>query len=245
MPSNNEWKKATASITGAVVFTTFCFVSFTEIDGMNGGYALAFISFFLAVSSGTVSLLFIHRARVMDAIIADPTPLAHWSYSEDIAIATVEREYRDYCERNRAMFIVIGGMLVIVALFFLFFVGNGGLETGLFLLIFAAFLFGVSLVTPWLERRRALRTLPESVITRDGLIYEGSVFPFHTFFVHWHGVRIRKPVKEHPAALVFSFTRRIGLFVTQPFDIIIPVPSGEEEKAGWIVQQLGGGASVH
>jgi|WetSurMetagenome_2_1015567.scaffolds.fasta_scaffold00131_1 hypothetical protein len=243
MSSNNEWKKVTASIVGAVVFTILCLVSFTEIDGMRGGYALAFISFFLAVSSGAVSLLFVHRARIMDAIIEDPDPLAHWIYPEEIARAAVQQEYHDYRERNRAMFIVIGGLLVIVALFFLIFVGNGGLETGLFLLIFTAFLFGVSRVTPWLEQRRALSTPHESVITRDGIIYEGSVFPFHTFFVYWHGVRPRKPVKTHPAALVFSFTRRIGLFIVQPFDVIVPVPSGEEEKAVRIVQQLDGDVS--
>jgi hypothetical protein len=245
MSSNNEWKKVTASVIAAVFFTTLSLVSFTVIDGMSGGYALAFVSFFLAVSSVTVSLLFTHHARVMDAILRDPTPLAHWIYPEEIAHASVEREYHNYQERNRAMFIVIGGMLVAVALFFLLFVGNGGMETGLFLLIFTVFLFAVSQVTPWLERRRVLRAPHEAIITLDGIIYEGSVFPFHTFFVYWQGVRLRKPVKEHPAELVFPFNRRVGLFIVQPFDVIVPVPYGEEEKAGRILQQLSGDASEH
>jgi hypothetical protein len=243
MSSNNEWKKVTASVIATVFFTTLCLVSFTAIDGMSGGYALAFISFFLAVSSVAVSLLFIHRARVMDAILADPSPLAHWIYPEEIAHASVEREYQDYRDRNRAMFIVVGGMLVAVALFFLIFVADGGLDTGLFLLAFSAFLFGVSRVTPWLERRRAMQALHEAVITRNGIIYEGSVYPFRSFLVFWNGVILRKPDKKNPSALVFSFTQLVGRFIVQPFDIVVPVPPGEEEQARRIVRHLGGNPS--
>ena len=101
---------------------------------MSGGFALVFISFFFAISSFVVALLFIHSARVMDAIPADPSPLAHWTYPEETICVNVVREYRNYQERNHAMFIVIGGMLGAVTLFFLIFVGVGGPETGLFLL---------------------------------------------------------------------------------------------------------------
>ena len=78
---------------------------------MSGGFALVFISFFFAISSFVVALLFIHSARVMDAILADPSPLAHWTYPEETICVNVVREYRNYQERNHAMFIVIGGML--------------------------------------------------------------------------------------------------------------------------------------
>jgi hypothetical protein len=243
MTSNTEWKKVAASLIAAGVFLILCLVSYFTIDGMSGGFALAFISFFLAISSFVVALLFINRARVMDAILADPSPLAHWTYPEETVRANVEREYRDYQERNRAMFFVIGGMLVAVALFFLIFVGEGGPETGIFLLAFAVFLFGVSRVTPWLERRRSSAASHDAIITRNGIVYEGSVYPFHSFLVFWDGISLRKADKKAPAALVFSFTQLVGRFIIQPFDVIVPVPPGEEDRAGQIVQQLGGNAS--
>jgi len=243
MTPNTEWKKGIFSAIAAVVFTVLCLVSVFFIDGMSGGFALAFVSFFLAVSSVVIALLFVHRARVMDTILADASPLAHWVYPEEMARASVEREYRDYQERNRAMFIIIGGMLVVVALFLLVFVGEGGPETGLFLLAFAAFLFGVSRLTPWLERRRAMNAAHETVITRTGIVYEGSVFPFRSFLVFWHGVSFKKAEKKNPATLVFSFTQLVGRFIIQPFDVVVPVPPGEEEKAGRAVQELGGDAS--
>jgi hypothetical protein len=243
MTPNTEWKKCIASVLAAFVFTVLCLVSAFFIDGMSGGFALALISFFLAVSSVVIALLFVHRARVMDAILADPSPLAHWIYPEEMARASVEREYRDYLERNRIMFMVIGGMMVAVALFFLVFVEEGGYETGLVLLAITAVLFAVSRAAPWLERRRAITASHEAVVTRTGIVYEGSVYPFRSFLVFRGGVSFREAGKKSPAVLVFSFTQLVGRFIMQPFDIVVPVPAGEEEKAGRVVKDLGGDAS--
>jgi hypothetical protein len=240
MTLNTEWKKMSASLIAAVAFTVLCLVSYFFIDGMSGGFAIAFVSFFLAISSFVAALLFFTRARSMDTIIFDPSPLAHWIYPEEMARASVEREYQEFKERNHAMFIIIGGMLAVVALFFLIFVQEGGLETAVILLAIAALLFVVSRVTPWLERRRAMTSPHEAVITHQGIVYEGSVYPFRSFLVFWHGVTLQEPKKKIPATLVFSFTQLVGRFIIQPFDVVVPVPAGEEERAGRIVQQLGG-----
>ena len=240
MIPNPEWKKVAASLIAAVAFTVLCLVSFFFIDGMSGGFAIAFVSFFLAISSFVAALLFFSRARIMDTILSDPCPLAHWIYPEEMARASVEREYQEFKERNRAMFIIIGGMLAVVALFFLIFVQEGGLETAVILLAIAALLFVVSRVTPWLERRRAMTSPHEAVITHQGIVYEGSVYPFRSFLVFWHGVTLREPKKKNPATLVFSFTQLVGRFIIQPFEVVVPVPHGGEETAGMVVRGLGG-----
>lgn len=74
MPPNTESKKVTASIFAAVFFMVLCLASYFFMDGMSGGYAVAYVSFFLAISSIIVALLFVHRARVTDAILTDPLP---------------------------------------------------------------------------------------------------------------------------------------------------------------------------
>jgi hypothetical protein len=239
MTPNPEWKKGAASLIAAVVFALFCFISYTTIDGMSGGYAIAFISFFLAVSSVAVSLLFVHRARVIDAILSDPSPLAHWTYPEETARASVEREYGEYRERNKAMFIIIGGMLVLVAFFFMIFVGDGGLETGLFLIALTVILFIVSRIAPGIERRRAMKASHEAFITHAGIIYEGGVYPFRSFLMWRDGILFREAAKKMPAMIVFSFSQLVGRFIVQPFDVAIPVPAGEEDKAIRIVRNFG------
>jgi len=240
MTPNNEWKKVAVSIIAAVVFVALCLVSPVAIDGMNGGYALAFVFLFLAISSGAVSLLYIHRARAMDEILADPHILAHWVYSDEMAREDRERECREYADRNRSMFIVIGGLLVLVAAFFMVFVEDGGLATGLILLVFAGILFVVSRVTPVLERRRAAGAPHEAFISRIGIIYEGVVYPFHSFLRSRGGISLQNATARNPAVLVFSFTQLNGLIIVQPFDVAIPVPPGEEDAARRVVQELGG-----
>lgn len=223
-----------------IVFACICFIASTAIDGMSGGYALAFVSFFLAVSSIAVALLFVHRARVMDAILNDPSPLAHWTYPEETAHASIEREYQEYRERNRLMFLLIGGMLLVVALFFMIVVGDGGLETGLFLLGLGVLLFVISRVAPRLERRRAMGAPQEAFIARTGVIYEGAVYPFHSFLMWRDGITYSRESKKSPARIIFSFSQLVGRFIIQPFDVGIPVPAGEDENAMRIVQELGG-----
>lgn len=207
---------------------------------MSGGFALVFISFFFAISSFVVALLFIHSARVMDAILADPFPLAHWTYPEETVRASAEREFRNYEEQNRAMFIVIGGMLLVASLFFIIFVREGGLMTGIVLLAFTVFLFVISRVAPALERRRAIRAPREAFISRNGIIYEGAVYPFRSFLMHRDGITFRKADKKGPAAIIFSYTQIVGYFIVRPFDIIVPVPPGQEKPAERIIIELRG-----
>jgi len=240
MTPNNEWKKAVVAILAAVVFLILCPVFPAVIDGMDGGYALAFVSFFLAVSSGAVALLFIHRARVMDGILADPHPLAHWVYTKEMSQESRDREYRDFAGRNRSMFLLIGGMLVLVSLFFIIFVGDGGLKTGIVLLVLAGVLFVVSRVTPVLEQRRAAGAPREAFIARTGIIYRGVVYPFRSFLGSRGRVSLRNADTKNPALLVFPFTQQNGLFIRQPFTVAIPVPPGEENVARAVVRELGG-----
>lgn len=240
MTPNTEWKKGAASLIAAVIFVIIIFLSYLFIDGMEGGYAIAFVALFLAISSVGVALLFVHRARVMDTILADPSPLAHWTYPEDVARVSVEREYGEFQERNRAVFFIVGGMLVIVALFFLIFVEDGGLETGLFLLALTVFLYIVSKVMPRIERQRAMKASHDAFISHFGIIYEGVVYPFRSFLVWQTGIQLRKASKKKPAAIIFSFSQLVGQFIIQPFDVVIPVPAGEEDTAVRIVREMGG-----
>jgi hypothetical protein len=54
------------------------------------------------------------------------------------------------------------------------------------------------------------------------------------------GVSFQKAGKKSPPALVSLFTRLVGRFILQPFDVVVLVPPGEEERATQIVQELSG-----
>jgi hypothetical protein len=157
-----------------------------------------------------------------------------------MAQETAHHEYGMYVERNRAMFILIGGMLVVTAMIFIIFVEDGGIITGVFLLAFTVVLFIISRITPRLELNRALNTPHEAYIAENGIIYEGVVYPFKSFMSGMYDVSLQKGTGRKNDSLIFSFTQLVGLYIIQAFDIAVPIPDGELETAYGILRALGG-----
>ncbi|OPY51144.1 MAG: hypothetical protein A4E49_02429 [Methanosaeta sp. PtaU1.Bin112] len=173
----------------------------------------------------------------MDSILNSTEVLAHWTYSAEEAEQSARREYEDYQERNRATFLVIGGMLVLAALVMMIFAGDGGLITGTFLLAVTVLLFIVSRIAPRIALKYALSSPKEAYIADNGIIYEGAVYPFHSFLMRMDEAKFQETEGKKPSVLVFSFTQSVGLCIRSPFSIEIPVPRGEEDKARRIAKQ--------
>ena len=238
--NNPNWTRVYGSVVAAIIFSLLCIAGFTLIDGMNGGFALAFVSLFCAISSVAVAGFFTYHALVMDSILSSTRVLAHWTYPDADAERSAEREFREYRERNRALFLVVGGMLGAVALFFLIFVEEGGFETAVGLFVILISIFIVSRIAPIHERNRALKMSHEAYIAENGIIYEGAVYPFRSFLMKMDGIIFNEGDTMIPSVIIFSFIQLIGLYIIQPFEIAIPVPPGKEEMARGIVKALSG-----
>jgi hypothetical protein len=176
----------------------------------------------------------------MDAILDNNQLLAHWIYSPDIAQESAYREFADYQARNKALFFLIGGMLAVVAIFFILFIEEGGLETGIILFAIAVLLFIVSRITPKIQLKHALAAPHEAYIAQNGIIYEGAVYPFQSFMMNMNEVILQKGTSKKNPALIFSFTQLVGLSIIQPFEIVVPIPAGQEDTAYKVVRALGG-----
>ncbi len=238
MKENTQWKWCYRSIFLAAIFIITCLSAFSFIDSMSGGYAVAFISIFLAIASIAIAALFFHRAKVMDSILNSTHLLAHWVYSSIEAEKAAKNEYSEYRERNRALFFIIGGMLILSALIMAISGGYEGFITGVFLLGFTVLLFIVSRVVPVLTFRNALRAPNEAYIANEGIIYEGTVYPFRSFLMRLVGIKLRVGSRNKLSAVVFSFDQLIGFYIYSPFDIEVPVPEGKEEMARNIADML-------
>jgi len=240
--NNNEWKWVYVSLIAAVLFIILMFVASGTMDGMSGGYAVMFISFFLTLSSFAVALLFFTRARAMDDILRGKNLLAHWVYQAEETRKSAEREFVNYKESNRALLYVVGGFILIAMLLMVIFGEEAGVTTAGILFIVLIIIAIVSVVAPRLELKRALNASREAYITDTGIIYEGAVYPFQSFLMKMDGVRFMKGTPRKPPIIGFSFMQLVGLFILRPFEISVPVPAGEEKTAQEIVRKLGGSA---
>lgn len=227
------------SLIATVLFVLLILLG-SGMDGMSGGFAVMFISFFLAVTSFCVALLYVTRARVMDTILNGGTNLAHWVYPKEEMRKSIEREFQEYREANRSLLFVVGGFIGIAIVGMLIFGGDAGLPVAVFLLVVFFLCAFASWAAPIHEHRRALSASHEAWISQKGIIYEGSVYPFTSFMMRMDGVRYLASSKNQPALLGFSFTQLIGLYLIRPFEVRIPVPPGEERNAQQIAGLLGG-----
>lgn len=84
----------------------------------------------------------------------------------------------------------------------------------------------------------------EALIADNGIIYEGAVYPFQSFLMRMDGAEFFEKEGLKPAVLVFSFTQSAGLSIRTSFNIEIPVPQGEEEKARGIAGRIAGRESL-
>ena len=216
------------------------FVAGGTMDGMSGGYAVMFLSFFLIICSFAVAFLFFTRAMAIDDILGRKDLLAHWVYPTEETQTSAEREYANYQESNRAMLFVIGGFLLIGMILMLLFGGEGGVLTAGILFVVLIIIAIILVVAPKLELKRALNAPQDAYITGTGIIYEGAVYPFHSFLMRMDGVSFVKGTPNRPPMLDFSFLQLVGLFILRPFGISVPVPAGEVKTAQEIERKLGG-----
>lgn len=152
---NNQWRWVYVCLVAVVLFFILMIFAGWTMDGMSGGYAVAFVSLFLMITSIAVSVLFLTRARAMDAILSGKNLLARWVYPDDEARKSAEREFVEYKEMNRYLLLVVGIFIVIAMVLMGIFGGEAGLVTAGVLFVVLLICAFVAWLAPRLEYRRA------------------------------------------------------------------------------------------
>lgn len=237
---NPEWRWVYISLLASGFFLMLTVYANFAMDCLFGGCAVTFVSGYLFICGIATALLFWTRARAMDAILAGEGLLASWTYPEEEMRQSAEREYREYREVNRGLLYVVGGFILIAMVLLILFGGEPGLLTAGMLFVVLVLCGIASVVAPMLEYRRVSGSPGRAVITRQGIVYRGAVYPFRSFLLRMDGVRFLKKSRTHPPLIAFSFLQLVGLYIPRAFEVRVPVPQGQEENAQRIAALLGG-----
>ena len=235
----NPEKTSTAVSAGiAVLAVGLIFLpGWIGMDGMNGGYAVSFVSLFIAISAAIVALFFRGRAAALDNIFAGKNLLAHWTYQPAEWQSYADSEFHEQTELNK-------GLLWVIAAWALFFGGlcwlidrDGGrfvlfLMVGLILLL-ATVAFGL----PRLRYLRQRRGPGDAWITPTAIYFDGNLLNWNSWGTRLESVGWRDPKGNVPALLEFmvSYIARTG---RQSQTLRIPVPSGREAEARTVLSQF-------
>jgi len=213
------------------------------LDMLDYGFAIQFLGFFLVIAGLVTGIIFSHRARRMNAVLAGRNLLAHWVYAPEQYQAQAQRDFQQAQQRNRILFLIVAGFMVACATLFVavgFLQGQGdgmllfvGIMAGVLLLV------GVfALAMPHIQQRRALRNRGDVYIATDALVINGVLHTWDNPLARLAGVTLIED--RGPIRLVFRVRSlsRTNVTLYQPYTVEAPVPPGQEAVARRIEQHF-------
>jgi len=210
------------------------------VDMMGIGYGLACIGVFGSIIGIITVWLFGARAGIMDRILAGQQILARWSYDDAKGQQQIGMEFKRARGRNLATystmffwFVLIGG--IFIAFDYL----NNGEVSRVFIWLFFGLLgiLGViAFLTPILWRWRATNAGREVIISREGLVMNGTLHTWRSPFDRLTNINF----KDEPGnpVLVFSIRHLSRIALVDYETVVVPVPADEQATARLVVNSL-------
>jgi hypothetical protein len=101
-----------------MTFFVFCIFLPTLIglDGFDGGFAISFVSGFMAIISLIVILVYHSRANQLNLILSGEGRIAVWNYSPQEWTRFVEKDFEEDKKLKRMLFFLIAGISVVIGI---------------------------------------------------------------------------------------------------------------------------------
>jgi hypothetical protein len=211
------------------------------MDGMGGGYAVAFVSGFIALCGVVVAAIFAVRARILGRLLSGRGVLTHWTYPAEDRADHVDKELEEERKGSWTLFLVIAALSVVIGVGFLVADPDAGRFVFLLLMGVVALLAVVAALAPRMRHRRRRRAVPEAIISLEGAYVLGMLHTWRLLGARVEETHVaagKKPVLR----VTYSAPVLYGklLFGRQSYTVLIPIPRGEEERAESVVRALQG-----
>lgn len=206
------------------------------MDLMQGGFALQFLGVFLVIVGGIVLALYGYRARRLASMFRGRKLLAHWRYDPMQAESQAQRELAEARQRNRALLLLVAGLMVACTVLFTLYgiIQGEGDDMPLFIAIMAVVLLVVAafaFLMPSFQYRRARKAGHEALLAEDGLYASGVLHTWNAPLARLDAVTLEEEGGQ--ARLVFHLRSlsRTSATAYQAYTVEVPVPPGEGETA--------------
>ena len=212
-------------ITVLAVFAIFA-PSIFGMDGMNGGYAISFLSLVFAITSLVVAIMYQGRAGALDRILRGENRLAHWKYDPSEWQIYAEKEYTREKRDKRSLFYLVAAICLVVGVVFSLTHRDAGwviLEgLGILLVLIAIVAFTTTRYNYWMNKKY----LGEAYISPDGVYLNRQLHLWRGWGASLDGVSYNE--EEKFLAFRYSTPNRNG---RSDYTLRVPVPSGKEPEA--------------
>lgn len=205
------------------------------VDGMSGGYAISFVSFFGAIVGLVVVLVYRGLSSRFDAIVGGMEVLARWVYPAELWRTYSDAEYEESIAEVKPLFIITSAMCVVAGVVaFLWDPEPGIYVFGVMIAVIILMALAAFLTRMHLHNEN-LREPGEVIISRKAVLMNNRLFYWDYFGSSLESVEVRKD--KGYSVLIFT-TWAPTLQFGQSYSLRIPVPPGEEIKALEIASSL-------
>lgn len=204
-----------------------------NIRGMEGGYAISFVSAFMVIVSTIVVVVYQGRAKQFDLLLQPENQLAVWHYTPEEWAGFVQLDYREEAAAKRKLFLYVAAISIVTGMFMFLAIGSF-----LFIPITAGIILLVAfpaILVPILRQSKLRSSGATVIICANGLII-GKMFHI------WSQMNacleeVILDTGKSPALIYFrySYPSRNG---RQEETARVPVPDGKETEAVEIVKHF-------
>lgn len=203
--------------------------SLIGLDGMDGGFAIGFVSFFMVIMSIIIMLIYRSRANQLDKILSGEGRIAVWKYMPEEWNRFVTIDFEEEKKAKKFLFILVSVICVVIGIILLIVVKD-------ILILFIS--LGIipivaipAFLAPRMRYKKLLNSEPKVLIANNGVIV-GRMFHLWVKL----GARLDQVVlvtDENPPILEFHYSMptRTG---RQEETARIPVPNDKMDEAARI-----------
>ncbi|MFA5973010.1 MAG: hypothetical protein WC780_11715 [Lentimicrobiaceae bacterium] len=209
--------------------------SIIGLDGMNGGFALSFVSGFMVISSFIVIVIYRSRARQFDKILSGEGRIALWRYSPEEWMSFVSKDFEAEKKLKGMLFMTIAVISIVIGIVLILYFRD---------LIFIPIIMGIialiAIPAIWAPRYRfsKLKHSDSEVLIAENGVIVGRMFHL------WESTgtsldKISLNINGNPNVIefVYSAITRTG---RQEEVARVPVPKGKLEEAIKLVEYFNG-----
>lgn len=236
MIPNPEKTAARVALIIAVGAGVLIFVpGWAGIDGMKGGYALSFVSIWVAISAALIAWFFWRRAVQLDRLLGGQDVLAHWTYTQAEWQAFAGTEMKEKTSENWGLWFVMAVMCLGLGIIFWLIDHEAGLYVFLAMVGMTLILAAAAFSFPRLRRQLRTGRMGEAWIGSAAVFFDGDFYPWNSWMMRLEKVVLR-PAGESPACLEFHLYHLTRTSL-QNQTLRIPVPAGRTDEALEIVSR--------
>ncbi len=238
MQNNPQKRNAQILLCTAVFWVVMIFVpSIIGLDGFDGGFAVSFISFFLAITFGVATGFVYNQAIKLNDILSGKNLLAHWTYTPTQWSSYSKKECGIEMQQKMGLFLVVTAFALFFGILFWVFDSEAGIY------VFATMLGLIGLIaftwrfTTWQNYRQNISSSAvEAYISKDAVYMNHRLYCWRAPLTHFDKATLEN--KRGVDLVTFRFTVFSGRTGPQTYTVRVPVPEGRIAEAEEVIRQV-------